>query len=367
MPISKENINMLFDVMKFYDEQCNQIADNCYDDITRALKEICQNELKSANLQVFPFGSYKLKSNYQLVEPMEFYCIMPAQRDVVLTRESQQKKANKKKSTIKSIYQNVLQNDSTQTAFDVANKICDSLKNYVDKNDSVYCKNNVIYLKFNIQREASQGNQNMDENGRQLQLSVIIYVAYDFDKNGEVEFSKLGYKQRQNPQKILDAICKKNMETNGNYILFAKLVKMLELELIFANKTNIYLSDKTLFTEYVLYNVPNRFFEGQDFSEMFKQVANYLLQCDISDIFVPGTENLMFSKNGYYANSMFLSFVKKIAYICKNTDEMLKDILQDEGAENYQSPDNAEKNSTMQTESSNDKGKKDIKKINKKF
>ena len=138
-------------------------------------------------------------------------------------------------------------------------------------------------------------------------------------------------------------IQQKNVNTNGNYFLFCKLIKMLELELILNNQTSKYLSQKTLFVENVLYNVPDKFYQTEDFCEMFRNVANYLKHVNMQDILLAdNTETQMFKNGGYYANEHFKSFVKKITYLYENTDDLINDAI------NNQSQANQEKDTTMQ-------------------
>lgn len=138
---------------------------------------------------------------------------------------------------------------------------------------------------------------------------------------------------------------------------------MLELELILANQSNIYLSKKTLFVENLLYNVPNKFFKSEDFCEIFRNAVNYLNQCDIDSLFIPGTTEEMFGINQYYANSNYYSFLKKINYIYQNADSMIDDAL--ETAKNQENQDNSnnidnDKNNLHSTEI-----QKEVKKLNK--
>ena len=358
MAINTDVMNFLFDVMRFYDKEYNKIADNCFDEVNRALNEIAENNLKAQNVTILPFGTFAIKNNYQVLEPMEFYCILPADRSI-LDKENQQKSAykrkNKSSSSIKDIYANVFnQSKSSQlTAIDVAEIIMKNMQKYVDETDKVYFKNNVVFIKFKLDEETV--------------ITVQIYVVYDFSGNGILEFSKLGYKLKEKSLQLLKNIQNKNMETNGNYLLMCKLLKMLELELILANKSNIYLSDKTLFVENVLYNVPNVFFKSEDFCEMFKNIVNYLKQCDVEHILLPdGTNQQMFLNNGYYASQFYKSFVKKIIYIYQNADVMIADALNKQNnAENTdkndaeQTDNDNKNNSTMQTN--------EVQKINKKI
>ena len=314
MAISKETINFLFDIMNFYDEQYNKIADNCYNEMIRALNEICSKSNQS--IKVVPFGSYAIKSNYQVFEPMEFFCILDADRNI-LQKETDQKSQLKKgrKRSLKNLYQQILQSQETNlTALETAKNIATELQKYISAEDKITFKNNVILVKFNVNEE--------------IKLSIIIYVGYNFDNDDIVEYTKLGFGTRQNLNKNLYNIQQKNLRTNGNYLVLCKLIKMLELELILADKSNINLSAKTLFVENVLYNVPDKFFMYDEFSEIFTQITNYLNQCKADDFYIPDDTNTnMFKEHGYYANKNFLSFVKKLSYICLNADVMIYDAL----------------------------------------
>ena len=359
MAINKENIDFLFDIMKFYDNEYNKITDNCFNEINRALNEIAEDYLKQQNVRVLPVGAYAIKNNYQMLEPMEFYCIMSADRSI-LDKEKMQKQVSKKtKKTIKDIYANITGSASSQlTSIDVAGIIMREMQKYIDSTDKLYYKNNVVFIKFHI-----------DEG---VDLAINIYVVYDFENNDLLEMSKLGYKIKENTNRLITNIQNKNLETNGNYLLFCKLIKMLELELILADKSSIYLSNKTLFVENVLYNVPNKFYDSQDFCEMFKNVVNYLKQCDVDRIVIPdGNNNAMFSNYGYYNNSFFKSFIKKIVYIYQNSDTMIADALKNantnQSIDSSPNNNNSEQDEQLSNKIENKiKQTKEIKKINKK-
>ena len=366
MAINKDNIDFLFNVMKFYDEQYNQVADNCFHEINRALNEIAEDYLKPQNVRVLPVGVYAIKNNYQMLEPMEFYCIMSADRSILDKEKLQKEISKKRKKSVKDIYENITSvSNARLTAIDVAGVIMREMQKYIESTDKLYYKNNVIFIKFHIDDE--------------VDLSINIYVVYDFENNDLLEMSKLGYKIKENSRQVLLNIQKKNAETNGNYLLLCKLIKMLELELVLSNRSNIYLSKKTLFIENILYNVPSKFYIGEDFCEMFKNIINYLKQCDVDKIVIPdGNDNSMFSNYGYYANSYFKSFINKIVFIYKNADEMIKEALNESQAnqENNVAGEQEESTNTLDEPSKNEtteekpeqniKKTKEIKKINKK-
>ena len=347
MAISRDNIDFLFDIMNFYDNQYDKITDNCFDEVLRALNEICSN-IHEQNVSVMPFGCYAIKNNYQAFEPMEFYCVLKSSRNILQKENLQkeaQKKGKKKKKSVKKIYQEILSTvkPEDQTSIDMAKLIAQKFQLYVDAEDKVMQKNNVIFVKFNYNDDTK--------------ISVVIHVVYDFDGDGIVEFAKLGFPTKQNPVEIIANIQQKNIRTNGNYLLLCKLIKMLELELILANRSNVVLSAKTFFVENILYNVPDRFFAGEEFSEIFSQIVNYLRVCPIENILIPDSTNTkMFDINSYYANSEYDSFVRKLSYICKNGDDMITDALSENNSNNMQNISNDLQN--QQTENS-------IKKINK--
>ncbi len=332
--INQENIDFLFDVMKFYDEQCTKIADNCFEEINRALNEIASNYLKQQNVKVLPFGAFALKNNYQFLEPMEFYVVIPASNEI-LEKERQQKlqALKKKRKSAKDIYSNIVADSASKqmTAIDVASVIMRELQKYLDESDKVYYKNNVVFVKFNLNEENS--------------ITINIFVGYDIKQDGNIELTKLGYKIKENPVEILRQIQQKNLETNGNYLLLCKLLKMLELELVLNKKSNVYLSNKTLFVENILYNIPNKFYNSKDFCEIFKNIINYLKNCDIEDIFIPGMHTEpMFIDYSFYNAKQFKSFIKKLEYLYKNTDIMIADALKN--ADNKIENDNTMQNDT---------------------
>lgn len=349
MAINKDYIDFLFDIMRHYDNEYDVIADNCFSDINRALNEIAQDKFENQNATIVPLGSYAIKNNYQLLEPMEFLCVLKSDREILNKEKLQVQAQNKKKKkSIKQIYESILNNNNEEkTSFDCAQVICEELKKYIGEEDKVYYKNNVVFLKFNMKDE--------------IKISIIIYVGYDFDNDGTIEYTKLGYKFAEKPFQTIELISRKNAQTNGNFLLFCKLIKMLELELILANQSNIYLSKKTLFIENLLYNVPNKFFLSEDFCEIFRNVINYLNQCEIESIYIPGTKEEMFGADKYYANSNYNSFLKKINYIYENADTMIDDALKDAQSQENQVDLNNEDNNSNNLHST----EKDVKKLNK--
>ena len=346
MAISKENVDFLFNIMKHYDDEYNPIVDNCFDEVNRALNEICSSFQES--ISVVPFGCYAIKSNYQAFEPMEFYCVLKADRQVLQKEIAQKQEAKKRKRrTIKSIYNDIISaNSKSETSLDYAKQLASKFQQYVGEEDKVLFRNNVVFVKFNP-----------DENTK---ISIVTYICYDFDGDGIIEFSKLGYKTTQNPTKLMQNIQQKNLRTNGNYLLMCKLIKMLELELILSNRSNVNLSSKTFFVENVLYNVPDKFFDCKEFSEIFLNVVNYLNQVSVDNILIPDDTNTkMFNEHGYYANSNFDSFLRKITFIYKNADQMIYDAI------------NSSNNSSEQTHNTDDTNEnliendKPVQKINK--
>lgn len=350
MALNKDNVDFLFDVMKFYDKQYNKITDNCFNEINRALNEISRDYLKSQNIKVLPFGAFAIKNNYQALEPMEFYCVMQTDRSILDKEKLQIERAKKSKKKIKDIYADITgQSSSNLTAIDVAGTIMREMQKYIDATDKLYFKKNVVFIKFHLE-------DNVD-------ITINIYVAYDFEQNGHLEFSKLGFKIKESSKQLLQNIQQKNIDTKGNYLLLCKLIKMLELELIISNRSNVYLSNKSLFVENILYNVPNKFFASEDFCEMFKNVVNYLKQCDIDRILIPdGSKTQMFSNYGYYANTFFKSFVKKIVFIYQNGDLLIADALNSQNAENTEQNNNDINNDNAENDNQDDKK---VKKINK--
>ena len=136
---------------------------------------------------------------------------------------------------------------------------------------------------------------------------------------------------------------------------------MLELELILADYSNINLSSKTLFVENVLYNVPDMFFQNNDFNEILHQVVNYINQCDITNIVLPGENTQMFGNKQYYANSYFKSFIKKLIFIYENADDMIKEAIRTSINENQQNQEH------ITNISNNDQNENNITKINKNY
>ena len=134
---------------------------------------------------------------------------------------------------------------------------------------------------------------------------------------------------------------------------------MLELELVVSNQSKFYLSNKSLFMENVLYNVPDKFFNSTDFCEIFKYVLNYLKQCEVDDIVIPdGQGNAMFKNNWYYANSFFISLIKKLTFLYNNTDTLIKEALENKDK------DDENKNLSVETEQNEKNDDNKVNKIN---
>ena len=332
--ISNKSMNFLFETLNFYDEQYGNIAESCYEDVLRALTEINECYLP-ADTEVLPYGCYHLQSNYQLLEPMEFYVVLHGDKESLLARENEQKqeflKSKKKKSdsSIKNIYKNILSGSSTLeqilTSFDVANIIMTQMQKYLSQEDIIYYKNNVVFVKFHTKD--------------QTQVLALITIVYNFE-NDKFEFKKYGISTIEESKSILKNISIKNEQTNGKYLILCKLIKMLELELIINNTSTKYLSKKSLFVEQLLYNVPNVLYESDDFCQLFANITNYIKNCNISDLLLADNVTKMFAEHSYYAKNDLLSFIKKLIYLSKNTDKMIDAAINNNATEKTENQNN---------------------------
>jgi hypothetical protein len=317
MAISTDSMDFLFDTLNFYEEQYSEIAKSCYDDVYKALNEIVERNF-SQTATILRYGSYYLGSNYQVFEPMEFIVALKANKSEVLAKENELAKVKKKKKSnlnaIKEIYSNTISDDKTLTASQVASKIMAEMQQYLGEKDVVYFKDNVVFVRFQTQEE--------------ITILATITIAYNFEENGIYEFKKYGFSVAENCALITDNIAKKNKETDGNYLVLCKLVKMLELELIINSLSTRYLSKKSLFIESILYNVPNSIIAGNNYTNIFTNVVNYLKNCDINKLVLPDNETKLLTDNKYYAKSMFDSFVRKLIYLNQNTDQMIIDAIE---------------------------------------
>lgn len=327
MAINSKSMDILFNSLNFYDNQYQNISQTCFDEFNKALNQIVEENF-TGKAKVLPYGSYSLKTNYQLLEPMEFYVIITnCDKNYSQKKEAQEvqlaKQQKNRIASLKNIYNNILKSpneDEYLSATETAKVICQKMKSYLSETDSVYCKNNMVFVKFKFD----------DEN----EIQVNITVAYDYQNNDILEFKKLGYKTTENCQLILDNMQQKNFETNGKYLVLCKLVKMLELELIINKLSNVFLSKKSLFIEHLLYNIPNNLLTDVDYSILFANATNYLKNCNISNIKLADNSTQMFKNQGYYAKQHFESIIKKILYLNKNTDVLLENVLKTAENEN---------------------------------
>ena len=161
MALNEKTISFLFDVMNHFDNQFSKITDNCFNEVNRALNEILIKDIENKSAYILPYGVYLAKNNYQLVEPMEFFVVLPSDRESVTKIEETQKKKllkNKKRQTIRDIYQSIAMattydengNTNNLTAYDTAKKIMTQLQKYLNVDDKVYYKRNVVFLKLHI-------------------------------------------------------------------------------------------------------------------------------------------------------------------------------------------------------------------------
>lgn len=325
MALNKKTIDFLFNVIDHFDNQFLELSNNCFNEVHRALKEIIETNVQNKLAYVVPYGVYRAKDNYQLVEPMEFFVVLPSDEESVKKVENVQKRQMQKqrRQTVKDIYQSITLTGGTKdefgnvvnlTAFDTAKTIMSQLQKYLNLEDKVYYKRNVVFLKLHIDED--------------IDLPVIIYVGYKFYDNDMIEFSKLGYKMKENIEQTNNNILQKNVDTNGNYLVLCKLFKMLELELVLKEESNVYLSKKSIFIESILYNVPNVFFQGDDFGKIFSDIVNYIKQLDVENVYtIDNSKQKLFTKNGYYAKSYYASFIKKIVYINEYANEMIDEAI----------------------------------------
>lgn len=340
--IKSKTMDFLFDTLKFFDDQYSEITDTCFEDVNRALIEI-KDDFLPKNTKIMPYGSYYIKTNYQIIEPMEFYVVLNGEKDAVLSKEYEQKqqslKKNKQKqkdSSIKFIYQNILSGSSSKndivTSFDAAKIIMEQMQKYLGEDDVVYYKNNVVFVKFHT------------KDG--IQILATITIVYDFDcGDDKYEFKKYGISTKENSKAIIHNLLEKNAQTNGNFLVLCKLIKMLELELVITNMSFRYLSKKSLFVENILYNVPNSLYKDNDFCKLFLNITNYVKHCDVNNLLLADNITKMFTEHGYYAKNELASFIKKLIYLNQNTDKLIEDALKNyEKNNNNKSPDNINEN-----------------------
>ena len=80
--------------------------------------------------------------------------------------------------------------------------------------------------------------------------------------------------------------------------------------------------------------------ECDDFSKIFSDIVIYLKQYSANDLhFADGSKQNLFTKNGYYSNKYYASFVKKIDYINQYANEMIDNAIKQ--AENLNKDTNA--------------------------
>lgn len=323
MSISEKSIECLLHSLNFYEKEYHEISQNCYSEVKSALEQILYAKYNDG-VYVLPYGSYSIASNYQFLEPLEFYVVITkCNKNYSQKRETEERQANKKRKknsflSIKHIYNDIL-TDSTQQkdtiyAGDVANTIMQNMKSYLAEEDIVYYQNNMVFMKLHTADDTI--------------VNINITIVYDYDKNDEFEFKKLGYTTKENSKLIMQNIVQKDKHTNGNYGLLCKLLKMLELELIINDLSQIYLSKKSLFMESLLYNVPNNLYNADySFPQMITNATNYLTNCNVNNILLPDEKTKMFKSNGYYAKQHFNSIIKKLLYLNKNTDILLEEAV----------------------------------------
>ena len=306
--MDKELLEDCFDVIKQNNESIASTQMKVYDDIYNEMQNITQenfSDLNNGYLSVFPCGDY-LTNTLCENSLVEFFVIYQTDKENVnfaVVNERITRKGKKRVSTYSKIMSSAT-NPNVLQAEDVAERIAFQLKNRLKNMQTIFQRRNQIMLKL------------------YNQTIVKITVCYDLGTN-HLKVRRVNKWLEIDPIRYLSNVDKKNEQTNGNFSRFVSLFKAMEIELLIANESQLFIG-KNFFVENLLYNVPNEFFMLENDNDIINQILIYLKNKNLDSFELIDETGKMFDDYSYYTKNYAKQFIKKIIYANDNFQEILK-------------------------------------------
>lgn len=306
--MDNELINSCFDVIKQNNDNTASKQVKVYNDFFETMQDIANEyfgDLNSGYLSIFPCGDL-LTNTLSENSLVEFYVIYQTDRDNVnfaVVNEKINRKGKKRISTYSRIMGSAKKEGVLQ-AEEVAERISYHLKSKVGNIETIFQRRNQIMIK--------------------LYNQVIVKITVCYDLNEEyLKVRRVNKWLNIDPVKYLSNIDEKNKHTKDNFSKIVRLFKAMELELILAGESEL-LIGKNFFVENLLYNVPNEFFQGEDYEQIVNQVLIYLKNKNLNDFVLTDGTGPMFYDFSYYTKNYAKQFIKKIIYANDNFEEILQ-------------------------------------------
>ena len=305
--MEKENLSIVLKAIEDKEKRENTKIYTLYEDLYAKLEEINDtafNDLLTGILTVFPFGDYISNTGYENSQ-IEFYIIYKTDRENINLAVTSQKVTKKGKVKV-STYQQIMggaTNKGIMQAEQVAERFDAYLRAQMPSIAKIYTKRNQIMIRF---------AQN---------VVAKITICYDFG-NEDFLCRRVNTWVNVNPTKYLDNIDKKNEQTKQNFGKVVKLFKALELELLLAEETELYIG-KNGFVENYLYNIPNNLFLENNNYVMIQNIITYMLNKKPNNFMLADETDLMFNDKSLYSIKLAKQFVNKIRYAFENFEQII--------------------------------------------
>lgn len=307
--MNKETLKFVFETINEKEKNNNSKFISVYDKLYDALEQIkdtCFGDLNSGNLIVMPYGDFIAGTHYDasLVEFLIIYQTSKENVDFSVVAQKVTKKGKVKVSTYQQIMGGATNKGIIQ-AEQVAERFAYYLKNQVASIDKIYFKRNEIMLRFSNE------------------VLAKITICYNFDQlNNDLVCRRVNTWYTFNAINYLDKIQEKNEATKNNFLRIIKLFKALELELLIAQESQLYIG-KNQFVENFVYNIPNQIFMEANDEVLVQNVITYLLNKKHKNFMLVDGSDKMFNEKSLYSLNEAKQFANKIKYAYDNFEEII--------------------------------------------
>lgn len=307
--MNKETLKFVFETINEKEKNNNSKFISVYDKLYDALEQIkdtCFGDLNSGNLIVMPYGDFIAGTHYDasLVEFLIIYQTSKENVDFSVVAQKVTKKGKVKVSTYQQIMGGATNKGIIQ-AEQVAERFAYYLKNQVASIEKIYFKRNEIMLRFSNE------------------VLAKITICYNFDQlNNDLVCRRVNTWYTFNAINYLDKIQEKNKATKNNFLRIVKLFKALELELLIAQESQLYIG-KNQFVENFVYNVPNQIFMEANDEILVQNVITYLLNKKHKNFMLVDGSDKMFNEKSLYSLNEAKQFANKIKYAYDNFEEIV--------------------------------------------
>lgn len=307
--MDKDTLRFVFETINEKEKESHDKFLAIYEKLYASLEQIkdtCFGDLNSGKLIVMPYGDFIAGTHYDnsLVEFLIIYQTSRENIDLSIVAQKVTKKGKVKVSTYQQIMGGATNKGIIQ-AEQVAERFAYYIKNQIASIDKIYFTRNEIRIRF---------SNNM--------LAKII-VCYDFNQpDNNLVCRRINTWYTFNAINYLEKIQEKNEITKNNFLRIVKLFKVLELELLIAQESQLYIG-RNQFVENFVYNVPDQIFMEANDEILIQNVMTYLLNKSHADFMLIDGCGQMFNDKSLYSLNEAKQFAKKIKYAYDNFDEIV--------------------------------------------